>query len=223
MIRKFFLQIADFQRDDSLALKLRLKTIDFFKELISPLPKPIRILDLGGTEIFWERMGFLQDEDIKVTLLNLSKIEIHHPNLKSVAGDARNLSKYKNGEFDIVFSHSVIEHVGSYDDQKKMAEEVQRVGKRYFIQTPNYYFPFEPHFLFPLFQFFPDWLKIFLVRHFNLGTQDKISDEEEAVKIVNSIRLLKKRELHELFTGAEIYREKLFGFSIFFIVYMGWK
>jgi len=219
-MRNLLRNSADFQRDNSLALRLRLKRIALFKELISPLPKPLTILDVGGTEIFWERMGFVGDENVQITLLNLSEIETHYPNFKSVAGDARNMHQFGDGEFDVVFSNSVIEHVGEYQDQKQMAKEVQRIGKRYFLQTPNFYFPFEPHFLFPFFQFFPLWLKVFLLRHFNLGWHAKIPDKGQAIKTANSVRLLKKRELKELFPGAIVHEEKFWGLTISFIVYM---
>ena len=176
---------------------------------------------MGGTEIFWERMGFAGDEDNKITLLNLSKVEIHYPNFKGTVGDARNMREFRDGEFNLVFSNSVIEHVGGYEDQKRMAKEVQRVGKRYFLQTPNFYFPFEPHFMFPFFQFFPLWLKVFMLRHFNLGWYTKIYDKGQAIKTANSIRLLKKQELMELFPEATIHEEKFCGLTYSFIIYKG--
>ena len=219
MMRNYFKKLGDFRRDDSLAIKLRLKRIALLKELIFCLPKPIRFLDVGGTEIFWERMGFAGNKDIEIILLNLSEVEIHYPNFKSVVGDARNMPEFRDGEFDVVFSNAVIEHVGGYEEQKQMAKEVQRVGKRYFLQTPNFYFPFEPHFLFPFFQFFPLWLKVFLLRHFNLGWYNKIPDKPQAIKTANSIRLLKKRELKQLFPRATIYEQKFYGLTISFIVY----
>ncbi|MEM2045934.1 MAG: class I SAM-dependent methyltransferase, partial [Candidatus Bathyarchaeia archaeon] len=57
-----------------------------------------------------------------------------------IIGDARCMP-FKDKSFDVVFSNSVIEHVGNYDDQKMCAEEIRRVGKCYFVQTPNFYFP----------------------------------------------------------------------------------
>jgi hypothetical protein len=168
-------------------------------------------------------MGLAGDRNFEITLLNLSQIEIHHSNLESVVGDARNMREFGDGEFDVVFSNSVIEHVGDYKNQKQMALEVQRVGKRYFLQTPNFYFPFEPHFLFPFFQFFPLWLKVFLIRHFNLGWYNRVSGKEQALRTASSVRLLKKWELKELFPNAIICNERFAGLTISFIVFGGWE
>jgi hypothetical protein len=70
--------------------------------------------------------------------------------------------------FDLVFSNSVIEHLFSIQNQQKMANEVKRVGKNYYIQTPNKFFPIEPHWVFPFFQFLPFGLKVYLTKNFNL-------------------------------------------------------
>jgi len=216
-------KLVDYRREDSLAIKQRRKRFAFFKELLSLIPKPIRILDVGGTEIFWEKMGFVDEADVEITLLNLSHIDVHHSNFRSVAGDGRNMSEFEDDEFDVVFSNSVIEHVGGYEDQKRMAKEIQRVGKRYFIQTPNFYFPIEPHFLFPFFQFFPLAVKTFMLRHFNLGWHRKINDVQKAVEIAHSIRLLPKSELKQIFPGANIYEERFWGLVKSFILYKGWN
>lgn len=220
---KFFRKFADNKQEFSLANKLRLKRFALFKSLISPLPRPLKILDVGGTQVFWERMGFTGIDDISIMIINLTKTETTYPNFKSVVGDAKNLSMFRDNEFDIVFSNSVIEHVGDFDDQRRMAEEVKRVGKRYFIQTPNRYFPVEPHFLFPFFQFLPLQIQVFLLRHFEIGWNTKIKDKQKAIEIIKSIRLLTKKELKQLFPGATIYKEKFFGLTKSFIVYKGWN
>ena len=222
MIREFLLRLADFRRDDSLAIRIRLRRMAYFKELISSLPRPLRILDVGGTEVFWERMGLCGDETIEVVIINLRDIETSHPDFKSVIGDARSMPQFKDGEFDIVFSNSVIEHVGDYRNQQKMADEVKRIGKRYFLQTPNYYFPVKLHALVPLFQFFPLWLQVFILRHFKIGWATRTFTKEEAVQIISQSRLLKKKELKELFPGANIRPEKLMGFIMSYIVVKGW-
>ena len=222
-LRSLLLRFVDIEKDNSFINRLRAKRISIFKRLISCISKPILILDVGGEVIFWDIHEFNSNDDLKITILNIKKFEVHHSNIKSVIGDARDMYQYQDKEFDVVFSNSVIEHVGTYKDQMQMAKEVSRIGKRFFIQTPNFYFPIEPHFLFPFFQFLPLRLRVFLVQHFDLGNYNKIPNKKRAYKIVTSIRLLKEQELKELFPSASILKEKMFGITYSFIVYNGWN
>lgn len=100
-----------------------------------------------------------------------------------------------------------------------MAQEVRRVGKRYFVQTPNFFFPIEPHFLFPAFHWLPMSVRTWLVRHFDLGWYKKQADAAAARELVTSIRLLTKTELERLFPEGSIYCEKAFGLTKSFVVY----
>ncbi len=184
-----FKKIADNREQDSVAVQFRKRRFAFFVSLLSSLEQPVRILDIGGAENFWRMMGAIDEDQIHVTLLNLSQESVTLPNMKSVAGDARQ-TEFAAQSFDVVFSNSVIEHVGAYADQQRMAEEARRVGKRYFIQTPNKYFPLEPHFLFPFYQFLPISIRVWLLRNFNLGWIPKTPDAAKARKTVTSIRLL---------------------------------
>ena len=61
-----------------------------------------------------------------------------------------------------------------------MAAEAQHVGRNYFIQTPNFYFPVEPHWVFPFFQFLPVATRVMLTRRFSLGHIGRIRDEQQA-------------------------------------------
>jgi ubiquinone/menaquinone biosynthesis C-methylase UbiE len=189
--------------------------------LLSQLPRPVTILDVGGDESYWKTMGMNAEDKVLVTLLNLTEENITLSNITSIAGDARNL-QFEDQSFDVVFSNSVIEHVGSHADQMNMANEVRRVGKHYFIQTPNKYFPLEPHFLFPFFQFLPVSLRVRLLRSFNLGWFKRTPELDKAKEIVESIRLLGKEEFLKLFPDAELYEEKAFGMTKSFVVYRGW-
>ena len=121
--------------------------------------------------------------------------------------------------FDLVFSNSVIEHLFTKENQQKMANEVIRVGKNYFIQTPNKYFLIEPHWVFPLFQFLPFSLKVYLTQHFNLGHIPKSESKELAINQVNEIILISKKELKELFTHSEIYTEYFLGLGKSYTAY----
>ena len=215
-----FKKFADNRDQSSLAAQFRKKRFAFFQSLLSRLPRPVYILDVGGRESYWRRMEDVDDQ-VFITLLNLTHENITIPNMSSMSGDARQMN-LGNSSYDIVFSNSVIEHVGTSKDQLQMASEVCRVGKRYFIQTPNKYFPLEPHFLFPFFQFLPLKTKVLLLRHFKLGWFEKTSDEVKAREIVESVRLLTKRKFIALFPEANIYEEKVFGLTKSFIAYGGW-
>jgi ubiquinone/menaquinone biosynthesis C-methylase UbiE len=185
----------------------------------APNSKPLRILDIGGTQQYWLNMGMVLRPNTEIVLLNLYKNEASKPGFSSIVGDACNLTGISDQSFDIVFSNSVIEHLFTYEQQQKMANEVARVGKSYFIQTPNKYFPIEPHWLFPFFQFLPFTVKVFLTQHFTLGNIKKTKCKEAAINLVKEVRLLTIKEFQFFFKDANIYKEKILGFTKSFTAY----
>ncbi|HVG14157.1 MAG TPA: methyltransferase domain-containing protein [Chitinophagaceae bacterium] len=207
-----FKKIADNSSNASLAHSMRSKRYQYFMGMVNQLNRPLNILDIGGTQEYWNRMG-LNDPGIKITLLNLSQQATTSPNFISVVGDATNLSEYKDASFDIVYSNSVIEHLFTKEGQAKMAAEAKRVGKYHFIQTPNYFFPIEPHFVFPFFQFLPRAARVWLINNFNLGHVKKKQSLEEARAQVDEIRLLSMSEMKKLFPGSMIWEEKMGGLT----------
>ena len=152
-------------------------------------------------------------ERLHVTLLNLHPSASKSSRLATIVADARDLSCLATGAFDVVFSNSVIEHVGGPSDQLAMAREVRRVGRYYCVQTPNRFFPVEPHFQFPLFQFLPRALRIALVRRASLGWHERVPDRAAAGRLVDSVRLLTVRQLATLFPDAVIDRERFLGLT----------
>ena len=200
----------------SIALNFRKKRFAFVKALIASLPRPLHILDVGGTQSFCEHMGLAED-DLQLTLLNTEPVEATLPNLISIIGDARAMPAFKDKEFEVVFSNAVIEHVGTFEQQRQMAEEVQRVGKRYIIHTPNRYFPIEPHVLIPFFQFLPLNLKVLIATH-----SPDWGWKSSHVGELNTIRLMSERELRSIFPGARVYKERFWGLTKSFILYKGW-
>jgi 2-polyprenyl-3-methyl-5-hydroxy-6-metoxy-1,4-benzoquinol methylase len=222
---KVFEKIYDHRQANSWSSNLRNHRLNLFKSLLAALKTPVKILDVGGTLDFWKKSELINStQTIQLTVLNMSPMEVDpkYQNVKTVVGDARNMPEFADDEFDVVFSNSVIEHVGDYRDQQMMSQEILRVGKRYFIQTPNLYFPIEPHFVFPFFQFFPRKLKFWLVTHFKLGWYDRVTDEKEAWAIVDEIRLLSRKEFMSIFPNGDLYQEKVFGLTKSFIAYGGW-
>lgn len=114
-----------------------------------------RLLDIGGSAYVWglaERLGFPRP---KVTIVNLLPPSPQRAvDFTWVLGDAVCLT-FRDQCFDVAFSNSVIEHLGSWDIQRYFALEVSRVSKRHFVQTPNHEFFFEPHFLTPFVHWLP--------------------------------------------------------------------
>lgn len=202
--------IADNTSNTSLSHSMRFKRFLYFKSLIEKLGRPLDILDIGGTQEYWLNMG-LDDPRFRVTLLNLSQEEISSPNFSSVVGDATDMSQYADRSFDVVYSNSVIEHLFTKENQRKMALEVRRVGVFHFVQTPNYYFPMEPHFLFPGFQFLPRVVRASLLNRFNLGHMPRFEKMDEAFTKVDEIRLLSVQEMRSLFPGSVIWKERFGG------------
>ncbi|WP_297564403.1 SAM-dependent methyltransferase [Nitratireductor sp.] len=173
----------------------------------------IRILDLGGTEEYWKiGSDFLEKhrQNLKITLVNLEAERVKNTGLfDSLAGDAADPQLLAGESFDLVHSNSVVEHVGSWERMIQFAENTKRLSKRYFVQTPNYWFPFEPHFRTPGFQYLPNSVKVGLVRRFQLGFFPRTPDLEEARDLVEHNKLISARQMRRLFDDGEILFEKL--------------
>lgn len=123
-------------------------------------------------------------------------------------GDARDLSTYADNAFDIAFSNSVIEHVGLWRDMKAMADEIRRVAPNYLVQTPHFWFPVEPHARTPFLHWFPEPLSYRVVMMRKCGFWERARDVNEAVRLVQSAKLLDKRQMQALFPDAEVSTER---------------
>jgi len=218
MMRELLQRRADYTRQDSPAKKLRRKRFLLFKSLLETLSRPVRILDLGGTAEYWDQMDFRDLDDVQITIFNLQRVDVKRDHFVAVTGDAKDLTAYRDKEFDIVFSNSVIEHVGAFEDQMRMAKEILRVGKYHYVQTPNYFFPLEPHFLFPFFQMLPLSVRMLLVRHFRLGWFAKQADAQAARDLIASVHLLKRKEIRKMFPDSLLVRERLWGLTKSFMI-----
>lgn len=207
------LSAADNRSSSSWAGRMRGRRHTAMLEMLNATnDQPKRVLDIGGSAVYWQTNGMPTPESIyELVILNLSPQRFDGelpPNVTLATGDARSLPEFDAGSFDFIFSNSVIEHVGSYADQISMAREIRRLSSSYFVQTPYRYFPVEPHFLFPLFQFLPIEVAARLHRRFRLGWMGRASSLEDARIAVSSIRLLTKGEMSDLFPGSRIHKER---------------
>jgi len=214
---KLLRRFADRRDARSLSAGFRRRRSAHFLELLGRIPKPVRILDAGGEEAFWNVVP--AGEGVSVILANIEPQTPKLPNVTAIVADACDLSRFADGEFDLVVSNSVIEHVA---DMEAMAREVRRVGRRYYVQTPNRWFPIEPHFLVPFFQFLPMPLRARLLTRFNLGWLTRTPDRAAARAVVESVRLIDARELRRLFPGGTVWRERFLGLTKSLVVYGGW-
>lgn len=204
---------ASSDNSDSIGAKFRKKRLAIFESLFYNNYKhnqKIKILDVGGTAYFWSQSQLLSMPNIEITLLNLTIEETGNPNMISKIGDGTNMPEYADNHFDLVFSNSVIEHLYTWENQQKMAKEILRVGKKYYIQTPNRYFPIEAHYALPFAQNLPKpWMEFILTKT-RLSRLKKWS-EEDAKQYLEEIRLLDEKEMKSLFPDSQIYKENWLG------------
>ena len=171
-----------------------------------------RVLDIGGEPDYWTNVqGMLGERSVQVTVLNLTLFPVSDGRFASVAGDARDLGQYGDMSFDVVHSNSVIEHVGRWEDMRAMAHEVRRLAPAYFVQTPYFWFPIEPHNSTLFFHWMPESVRLSMLMRKPRGYWGKAPDVETAMRQIQSAVLLDRRMLATLFPDAAINRERIFG------------
>jgi SAM-dependent methyltransferase len=152
-------------------------------------------VDVGGTDKSW----WFADWAGRVVRCNLER-DAASSGLR-VVGDGCALP-FGDKSFDVAFSNSVIEHLSTFEKQVRFAQEFRRTGHRYFLQTPNKWFPIEPHYLFPFFQFLPVAIQRWLHTHFDIGTFRKTDR-------FGTIRLMTRKELERLFPEGRLVPERI--------------
>jgi SAM-dependent methyltransferase len=127
------------------------------------------------------------------------------------------LLPFRDNAFDIVFSNSVIEHVGNLERQRAFAREVARVGRRFWVQTPNRGFPVEQHLLVPFVHQIPKRWQTAVLNRFTgweyLTRPTEAERQSYVTHFLNDIRLLGPADLHDLFPDAHIVSEKVSGIT----------
>jgi len=175
-----------------------------------------------GAQICFGKTGvWINRDDVQIVTLNLTAEPKRFSNIESVVGDATDLSQFEDASFDVAFSNSVIEHLFSFDNQKRMASEVSRVGKAYWVQTPNFWFPVEPHFQVPGWQWIPFEMRVSLIRRWKCGWRGPCADLEQARQLVREVRLMTKAELCQAFPGADVVPEHFAGLVKSWVVIHG--
>ena len=171
------------------------------------------IIDIGGTMFFWKlarSLGLASPRRIVVVNPLIKEPRLHPTGVFMINGDARDLRNFQPGEFDVAFSNSVIEHLGSWESQEKMAREVQRVAKVYWVQTPDPRFPIEPHYLAPAMHWLPRASRHRLARWTLWGMLKNPANDEITARI-EELRLVKASEMLKLFPDGRLIVERFLG------------
>lgn len=170
------------------------------------------ILDLGGHPRIWDSVK----QPLDITMLNLPgtidwSAPTHHRGTY-VEGDATNVAQYTDDAFDIVFSNSVIEHVGNENARASFAKEARRLGRSYWVQTPSKYFPIEAHNGMPFWWYYPEAVKKYFIKRW----REKLP---EWTDMVEGTDIVTRRELETLFPDGEIIVERVWGFPKSYVAY----
>ena len=203
--------MADAMQPASFSNAMRARRFQLFERLVEPLPRPLRILDIGGTTAFWEQRGWADTDRAEIITVNIEAEEQRHANIEPRTGDATDLSEYADNSFDVCFSNSVIEHLFNAEAQAAMARETQRVGRAYWVQTPNFWFPIEPHFQVPGWQWLPESVRVAVIRRRQCGSRGPRPDINDARELVREVRLMRKGELERIFPTAVLWPERFYG------------
>lgn len=174
---------------------------------------PLRVLDLGGTPNFWLNQPHSWHLCWRITLLNLW-VDRRRPDFRTIQMDATEFDapSVRDSGYDLVFSNSLIEHLGTWRKKRKLADQVLATGLPYFVQTPSFWFPVEPHWLIPGFQFLPRPAQVALLARRSHAFRTAGS-WEEAQAFVDEIDLLTAGDVLQLFPGCELVRERVLGLT----------
>lgn len=195
--------------------RFRAARFQHFLKLIETIPdtgKPLKILDVGGWSEYWLDKRQLIRRPTEITLLNLTAAEA--PGYVSISGDARSMPGFADNAFDVVHSNSVIEHVGQWKDMLAMANEVRRIAPAYFVQTPYFWFPIEPHAHTPIIHWLPETWRLRIVMYRQCGPHwPKGETVDHAMRTIQDATLLDKKMFSALFPDAQIVPETVFGLT----------
>lgn len=195
-----------------LSLRARRKMFRLFVEACQPTATTT-VLDVGVTSDtsfaesnYFERLYPYPQNIVCVGTEDGSHLMQVYPGLRYQKVQPGAPLPFDDRAFDVVFSNAVLEHVGSRDDQRAFLREICRVGKSFFVTTPNRWFPVEPHTGLPLVHHLPPPLFRALIR----GTRYAYWADE------THLNLLSAREFAGLFPASvtpTIRRVRTAGFT----------
>jgi SAM-dependent methyltransferase len=203
---------------------------ELFLTLLAP-KAGATILDLGGGPgVFAERVARAVDVDITVADILDHEAVCTRRGFKFLQLSEGGKLPLADHSYDIVLCNSVIEHVTlskadcvsadvterqwkaqAQQSQRHFADEIRRVGRQYFVQTPHRSFPIDVHMWLP----FTHWLP-----HRALQRLVPITDRFWIKRCSYADwNLLDTAEMRSLFPDCSLHVEKFFGLPKSLIAY----
>ena len=189
----------------------RKRRFALFNKLLAPTSDDV-LLDVGGSPWFWISYPPVVKQIDSVNIYDMgwdeSKAPEHH--IRSMIGDGCALTM-PAASYDIAFSNSVIEHVGSWENQQRFAAEIRRVGKSVWVQTPAQESILEPHFMTLFVHHLPSAWQKKMMRYCSVWGLLTKPSQALIDEWVDGALLLKKPQMRELFPDCEILTERMVG------------
>jgi hypothetical protein len=187
----------------------RRRRFGLFLNVMEP-KKEQTLLDVGGYPAFW--VAYPQPVS-RIDSLNLHEVTWDHSespnhNIRTLVGNGCELH-FPDGSYDIAFSNSVIEHVGSWDQQRKFAAEIRRVAADVWVQTPAFECLIEPHYMAPFIHYLPTAIQRLIVGWLTPWGWLERPSKKKIDFMVDTTRLVRKAEMKLLFPDCEIITERL--------------
>lgn len=207
------------QRSEAYGSSFRQNRFQLFKTMIEDIIAQqghCKILDVGGEFDYWKPfLPLLQGMPIEVVITNIDdrSTGFADPRFSSKYANACDLSFCGSEAFDIVHSNSVIEHVGRWPEMKAMATEIRRVAKAYYVQTPYFWFPLEPHYRVIGYQWLPESWRARLHTWASVGYYKKAADFSEGMTFTQRAALLDKTQMKALFPEGKLISERVCGLT----------
>ena len=217
------MRLKEFLRFRGYQARCRRKRGEVFKQYLKPKAKDF-ILDLGGEDGAYISQLLPFKTNVYIADINAKKLKRSaQKGYKTIQLNEAGKIPVEDGYFDIIFCSSVIEHVTvdkkdiksiqtnrefrdvAFKRQKKLAGEIERVGKRYFVQTPYKYFPLESHSRLPfILVLLPRKVQIKIIKFFR---------KFWFARTIPDWNLLTVKDMKFLFPGAKIIKERAFFFT----------
>lgn len=192
----------------------RKRKLELFYKVMKPTSQT-KVLDVGaginpdgdrGLQLIDSYPWKNELSAINISPEPISRMKQYYPEVEAIVGDALDLP-WPDKYFDAVYSNAVIEHVGDFEAQKKMAAEIMRVGKRWFVTSPNRWYPFEFHMRLPFVTWLPGKSYLWAARIISYNHAHK--KYMFGMKHYDGLRLLTARQLKCCFPDSKIIEQRV--------------